>query len=107
MSEPGDASVAPPRRDWVSYLFQSVGTIAAVVIAMLAWGQHIEGQISDQRVAISGISARIDAIETERRAENEARRAADAALTLKLDAMSATLSTIAAQLDDLRQRLKR
>jgi hypothetical protein len=96
-----------PRRDWLGYLIQSVATISAVVIAMLAWGQHIEGQLADQRVGISGLSARVDAIEAERRDEAEARRAEDAAVTLKLDTMSSSLAAIAAQLDDLRKVLKR
>jgi|GEM_PF-4021142 len=97
----------PPRRDWLGHGLQTLATIIFIALAALAWGDRIEGQIADQRVSLSGLSARVDALEAERRAENEARRQADAALALRLDTMSSTLATISAQLDDLRRVLKR
>src|SRR5579884_3071196 len=72
----------PPRRDWLGHGLQTLATIIFIALAALAWGDRIEGQIADQRVSLSGLSARVDALEAERRAENEARRQADAALAL-------------------------
>jgi hypothetical protein len=101
------AEDTPLRRDWLSYLIQSLATICAVVIAMLAWGQNIEGQIAEQRAAFAALAARVEVIEHERASDLAARRAADAALALRLDTMSATLATISAQLADLRKALRR
>ncbi|HZU89605.1 MAG TPA: hypothetical protein VE993_10155 [Stellaceae bacterium] len=97
----------PPRRDWLGHGLQTLATIIFITLAALAWGDRIEGQIADQRVSLSALSARVDAIEAERKTENEARRAADAALAAKLDTMTSTLATITAQSDDLRRALKR
>jgi hypothetical protein len=98
---------APLRRDWLSYLIQGAATFIAVIIAILTWGQQIESRINDQRVTVSGLIERVHAIEIERRAETESRRAANAALSLKIGTMSQQLATISAQLDDLRRTLKR
>jgi uncharacterized protein YceH (UPF0502 family) len=56
---------------------------------------------------VSGLVERVHAIEIERRAETESRRAVDAALSAKIDTMSQELATISAQLDDLRRSLRR
>lgn len=103
-----DVSLARrPQRDWVSVLMNGAASMVVVVIAMLTWGRGVETQIADTRALLAGLTARVEAIDAERKSDIDARRAADAALTLKLDQMSANLATISAQLDDLRRGLRR
>ncbi len=96
-----------PRREWVGPLLQALGTIIVIMIALLAWGERIEGEVSAQAAGVAAVEARVSVIEQDRASNVEGRREAGAALDAKLDAMSTQLARITAQLQDQRAALKR
>ncbi|MGH7109092.1 MAG: hypothetical protein ACREFK_01555 [Stellaceae bacterium] len=101
------SSEARAHRDWLGPLLQAIATVIVLAVAMLAWGERLEGQVSAQAAGVAAVEARVTVIEQDRASNTEGRRAANAALDAKLDAMSTQLARITAQLQDLRDALKR
>jgi hypothetical protein len=94
---------APFRRDWIGNAIQSIATAAMILLGILAWGQHVEGEIADIRETAVMLRTRVKADE-----QNATINAnASLALSAKLDALSSQMATISAQLDDLRHEMKR
>jgi signal transduction protein with GAF and PtsI domain len=92
-----------PRRDWIGSAVQSIATAAMILLGILAWGQHVESEISEVRTAHAALEARLHGDE----AAAGTNAATAAALASKIDAITSQLATIAAQLDDLKRELRR